>query len=79
MTLAAVLNAAKRKYGFLTDRDVAVIAKEDRTRLILVRFNGCRALVPAQSVQHLIEAVEAGGKDYVRDVSLPASDPAMRR
>lgn len=59
--------------GFLTDREVATLARhpEGRSRLLLIRAHGCRCLAPAQDVAFLVDAInKAGG--CVRDVSLPA-------
>jgi hypothetical protein len=61
--------------GFLTPTDVRMLAADVRTRLqlVLVRCGGCRFTAPAQDVQRLIDIIEREGRDYVRDVSLPAS------
>jgi len=58
--------------GFLTMNDLAVIAKEDRLKMILVRMGNSRFLAHAQDVKWLVEIVQRDGKDYVRDISLPA-------
>jgi hypothetical protein len=62
------------QHGFLMEADLKTLAKADRLRQVLVRCGGCRFTCPAQDAEHLIEAVELAG-DYVRDVSLPVSDP----
>lgn len=59
------------KFGFLTAGEVAILAKEDRLRQLLIRAGGCRLVCAAQDVTHIIACLEAGG-DYVRDVSIPA-------
>jgi hypothetical protein len=60
--------------GFLSETELAELAKLSRLTLVLVRCGGCRFLAAAQYVTHLIRCIEAGG-DYVRDVSFP--DGAM--
>jgi hypothetical protein len=52
--------------------DLKVIAKEDRLKMILVRMGNSRFLAHAQDVKWLVEIVQREGKDYVRDISLPA-------
>ncbi len=71
---ATIDHARRVKCGFLNSEEVLRIATDPQTRLqlLLVRCGGGRFLAPAQDVAHFIELVEAGGKDYVRDVSLPA-------
>lgn len=57
---------------FLTESDVAALAKNQETRLtlLLVRCDGGRFIAPAQDVEHFIQLIERDGGDYVRDVSL---------
>lgn len=73
-----VLSRARRAGGFLSEEDVAAIAMDETTRLtlLLVRCGGGRFLAPAQDVAHFITAIEASGRDYVRDVSIPAGSEA---
>jgi hypothetical protein len=66
--------AIKARHGFLTKADLADIVGFDRLRQVLVRCGGCRFQCPAQDFAHLERCIEAGG-DYVRDVSLPTTDP----
>lgn len=75
-TLEGVLYTASKNFGFLDSADVAVIAGADRLRQLLVRCGGCRLTCAAQDFAHLSACIVAGG-DYVRDVSLPATDKAM--
>lgn len=77
-TLAEVLTRAAAQCGFLSMADVATIAESDRLRQLLVRCGSGRFTCPAQDVAHFYKCVTAGG-DYVRDVSLPVSDPAMKK
>lgn len=76
MTLgqSAIAKARASRLGFLTESDVATIAADSATRLtpVLVRCGAGRFTAPAQDVRHFIAAIEASGRDYVRDVSLPA-------
>lgn len=71
-SLPQVLEKIKTNGGFLSMEDLRVIAKEDRLKMILVRMGNSRFLAHAQDVKWLIEIVQRDGKDYIRDVSLPA-------
>jgi len=71
--LTQVLTKAKSNHGFLTMNDLRIIAKEDRLKMILVRLGNSRFMAHAQDVKWLIEIVKRDGKDYVRDISLPAA------
>lgn len=70
----AALKRAHERMGFLVEEDVRDLAADGQYRLqaCLVRCGGCRFTAPAQDVAHLIAIIEADGRDYVRDVSLPA-------
>jgi hypothetical protein len=67
------------EYGFLQPADLATLRASAQYRLtpVLVRCGGCRFTAPAQDVQHLIDIITADGRDYVRDVSIPAGFPTM--
>ncbi len=65
-----------RSHGFMREADVEELTKIARLHPVLVRCGNGRFTCPAQNVIHFIAAIEAGGKDYVRDVSLPY-DPAQ--
>jgi hypothetical protein len=71
MTAQEIITQAKTRYGFIGEKDLAIVAANMETRLTqcLVRCGRCRFLAPAQDVKFLIECVEKNG-DYVRDVSL---------
>lgn len=71
-SLSQVLANIATNGGFLTMNDLRVIAKEDRLKMILVRMGNSRFLAHAQDVKWLVEIVQRDGKDYVRDISLPA-------
>jgi hypothetical protein len=62
------------QYGFLDPDQVRWLAEDHKYRLtmLLVRCGACRFTAPAQDVQHLIDIITDDGRDYVRDVSLPA-------
>jgi hypothetical protein len=64
--------------GVLDAAALAYLAGRNRLRLVLVRWQEGRALVPAQDAAPLIAATEYAGW-HVRDVQLPATDPAWRR
>lgn len=62
------------RYGFLDSVELAMLARADRLRLVLIRWHEGRALVAAQDAAGLIRAAEVGGWT-VRDVSFPAESP----
>ena len=71
--------------GFMRDDDIAELAKLDRLRQVLVRCGNGRFVTAADSVAHFVGIIEREhgddfepGSDYVRDVSLLASDPCYR-
>ena len=68
----AVIAESRTQYGFLTDHNVAILARDPETRLtrVLVRCGGCRFIAGAQDVLHLVSIIETEGRDYVRDLSL---------
>ena len=59
---------------FLLADDMPHLIACDRLHQVLVRCNGCRMVVAAQDVEHVLAVVEASKLDYVRDVSLLAGD-----
>lgn len=70
---AKIYNESQReRYGFLTDTELPILAQDEvyRTIRVLVRCGGSRFIACAQDALVLIEAVEASGKEYVRDVSI---------
>jgi len=73
--LGKILRRIKEQHGFITDLELKHLAKQDRLRQCLVRCNNCRFLAAAQDVAHLVAIIDASNKDYVRDVSLPTTDP----
>lgn len=64
--------------GFLTGDDVKALARIDRLRQVLVRCGACRFIISADSFEHMAGIIDRDGADYIRDVSLPASDAAYR-
>jgi hypothetical protein len=73
-TLSKVVN---EQGGFLTKEDIAGLARLDRLRPVLVRCGACRFTCAAQDVAHLVHIITREDSDYVRDVSLLASDEAF--
>jgi hypothetical protein len=73
--------------GFLLPKDVAELAQYDRLRQVLVRCGRGRFTCAAQDAAHFIGIIDrerqnssgCEGSDYVRDVSLLASDCAHER
>ena len=61
--------------GFLSRPDLIFLSSLDRLRPVLVRCGGGRFTCPAQDADHFMAIIDAGSWDYVRDVSLPTSDP----
>lgn len=84
MTLPATLQRIVANSGFLTVADVAELRQLDRLRQLLVRCGNGRFLCAAQDVDHFCEIIRRDFDahrpdcDYIRDVSLPAGDPAHR-
>ncbi len=68
----------RNHHGYFSNADLAELARLDRLRQVLVRCGSCRFICAAQDALHLIGIIRADNRDYVRDVSLPASDPAHR-
>ena len=76
--LKLLLNKLCRQHGFFTDHlDLAKLAALDRLRSVLVRCGNGRFTCAAQDVTHFIGMIEASKGDYVRDLSLLASDAAF--
>lgn len=75
MTLKQTLAECKKQMGFLTEEQLAVIARSDPARGVLIRFGACRKLVHACHVNEEIARTTKDGRDYLRDVSLPTTDP----
>ena len=74
--LSRILQDARAHCGFLSQARLAELAEADRLRMVLIRCGGGRFLCPAQDAAHFIDAID--GRDYVRDVSLPSSDPIFQ-
>jgi hypothetical protein len=75
VSLSRVLSVVKKNGGFLRDTDIEIIVHHDRLRQVLVRCGNCRFVCAVQDVKHLIGIIERDGQDYIRDVSLPTTDP----
>lgn len=63
--------------GFITEGQIDAVIEKNRLRMCLVRCGGGRFLCPAQDVKHFINIITEHGGDYVRDVSLYRTSPAM--
>jgi len=64
--------------GYITSANIDELARLDRLRQVLIRCNGCRLVVAAQHVKHVIEMIDKADIDWVRDVALLSSDMAFR-
>ena len=78
VSLSRVLSVVKSNGGFLSPTDIDIIAHHDRLRQVLVRCGCGRFTCPIQDVKHFMAIIERDGQDYVRDVSLPTTDPIWR-
>ena len=79
MTLQELLSDRLRNHhGYFSNADLAELARLEGLRQVLVRCGNCRFTCAAQDALHFIDIIRADNRDYVRDVSLPASDPAHR-
>lgn len=58
------------KCGYVTDKDLPEVIKENRLQQVLVRCGGGRFICPAQDLQHFIAIIEREKSDYIRDVSI---------
>ena len=76
--LSDLLKKIDAQGGFLNETDINALAELDRMRLVLVRCNNGRFLCPAQNAAWFSDLLESTGKEWVRDVSLPTSDPMYR-
>jgi hypothetical protein len=65
--------------GFLSAEDVKIVAQHDPHRMILVRCGNGRFLAPAQNVLHFAGIIDREDSDYVRDYSLPTTDPIFQQ
>ncbi len=78
VSLTRILQRVKSHGGFLTEVDLDALTQHDRLRQVLVRCNNCRFTCAAQDAKHLCEIIDASGADWVRDVSLPTTDPIWK-
>jgi hypothetical protein len=78
-TLDTVLARIIANNGFIDELNLSLLAECDRLRQILVRCGSCRFTCAAQDAAHLIRIIHAERRDYVRDVSLPTTDPVYLR
>ena len=78
VSLSRVLQVVKSNGGFLSETAIDIIAHHDRLRQVLVRCGNGRFTCAVQDVKHFMAIIERDGQDYVRDVSLPTTDPIWR-
>jgi hypothetical protein len=73
---ALIDHAIRERFGFLSLDEIRQIARVDSLRLqqILVRCGACRFRCAAQDAAHLTAIIEADGRDYIRDYSIPVHD-----
>ena len=76
--LSDLLTKINAQGGFLNETDINDLAELDRLRLVLVRCNNGRFMCPSQDVAWFSDLLESTGKEWVRDVALPTSDPVYR-
>lgn len=76
--LSDLLKRISGNGGFLTEADLVELAELDRLRQCLCRFNNGRFLCAAQDVAHFVGIIEHSKEEWLRDVSLPSSDPIFR-
>ena len=77
--LFKVLSVASRNHGFLSNDDIDSLATLDPDRGLLVRCNMGRFVIPAMYCRLVADAIDGAGRgDWVRDVSLPSTDPAFK-
>jgi len=58
------------KCGFVSDKDLPEVIKENRFQQIMVRCGAGRFVCPAQDVQHFVSIIEKEKSDYIRDISI---------
>jgi hypothetical protein len=63
-----------QKLGFIQDVDLPLIIAHNPSQPLLVRCGGGRFLCAADQVEHFMGIITREKTDYVRDVSLPASN-----
>ena len=65
------------QFSQLYPHDIVELAKLDRFHQLLVRCGNCRFTCAAQYAEFMVTLINESGKDYVRDVGLLATDPAI--
>jgi len=71
--MSIIQKIKKENHGFIEDKDVPEIIKEDCFVKVLVRCGAGRFTCPAQDLEHFIGIIEREKTDYVRDVSFLAT------
>ena len=62
--------------GFITDEQLPRVIAENPAQMVLVRCGEDRFVCPAVEAPGRIAVVGLHATNYVRDVSIPAGDPA---
>jgi hypothetical protein len=75
VNIKRILAKAKDEGGFLNEFMIEQIAEQDPARQLLVRCNLGRFLCAARECLARVAEVNERPDDYVRDVSLPTTDP----
>ena len=75
--LLELLDVIKAERGMMTAQQLSRLGELDGMRPVLVRCGGGRFTCPAQDTMHFIAIIEMHAGDYIRDVSLLASDPVF--
>lgn len=68
--MSLIETLSSENYGFVTEKDMPEIIKEDRFQQILIRCGAGRFICPAQDTEHFINIITKEKSDYVRDASL---------
>ena len=75
VSLTRILSVIKDRGGFIIDADMKWLLLHCPDRMVLVRCNLDRFLCKVSEVMARMEMVKANPDNYVRDVSLPTTDP----
>jgi len=64
------LQLLRYAHGFVTDKELEIIATQDRFCPLIVRCGCGRFQVSAQDCKHFVDIITREKSDYVRDVSV---------
>lgn len=78
-----VIDRALQDHGYLSEANVAILAREEEFRLcpVLARFSCCRFTAPAQDIEFLVETVLLRQQRYLylRDLYIHEDELRRRR